>query len=641
MARVPLHSDFLIRATLIGCAAALALGAGGDQVPGIKPAAVVGTMPANIRAPLPSFEGKVFVKASDGTQRTGIIAGSPSGSSDLAVGLASGSDVFVADGSETALAVDAADVHNLVTVLNQGYTNSPSLLTSRDGDVSWIAGVFPTGSGSYTGHPFDPWAVTGNFPGELYTSFVRADTTSKRGHVVLAKGAVSPYVFSKFYEAMDDVAQDRPMFDIDRPTGFGGGGDFYHDGKIYLTYDEVDPVTEAYLGSFLDVISPSGLPLAKIQTSSPSIFVGAAMQPVAGTVDGRLYLMAQAINMDGTSTYLVFHEVDDAGGRLTTVKSSIGMPTTGQRLGTTLRFGVNGHRIDSQKQMAIDRSNGPRRGTLYVLADFNPNPQSPSLDQGDLVLFISRDEATTWSPVTIPGVAQGKTQYFAMLDVDSDGWIHVAYYQNESGLVDGGVLNAGIANVYYTVSSDGGQTWSAPTLVNDPADSLKFFDPPPDRSANDYYLIGDYSQLRVGFVSGLRTAYVCWTQYDRNRTNVYLNDKREREICTKVIPPADTDHDGIFDPDDDCPSIFNPGQEDANGDGVGDACENLRSRANVDDSGSSHGRIDGSDLFPLARAFGSCQGEPTYDALVDLSPDGCVDGYDAAVLAAVWGASVP
>jgi hypothetical protein len=452
---------------------------------------------------------------------------------------------------------------------------------------------------------------------------------------------VAPFVWSKVYEAQDQVAQDRPMFDIDRTTGLGGGYNFLHDGKFYLTYDERDPDTDAFLGSYLDVVSPDGTLLTRVQTSSPSAFVGAAMQPVAGTIDGRLYLMATAFNKDGTTTYLLFHEVDDAGGTLTTVKSWMALPTTGQRLGTSMRFGLNGHRIDAWKQMAIDRSSGPRRSALYVLADFNPNPQSPNLDQGDLALFVSHDEATTWTSISIPGVAAGKTQYFAMLDVDSDGWIHVAYYQNESGSVDGGVLNAGTANVYYTVSSDGGQHWTVPLLVNDPADTLRFFDPPPDLSANDYYLIGDYSQLRVGFVSGTRTAYVCWTQYDRNRSDIYLYDKREREICTKMIPPLDTDHDGFFDPVDNCPSVFNPGQEDVNGNGIGDVCETLKARANVDDTGSSHGRIDGSDLFPMAKAFGSCQGDPGYAADVDLSPDGCVDGYDAALMATIWGASVP
>ena len=40
-----------------------------------------------------------------------------------------------------------------------------------------------------------------------------------------------------------------------------------------------------------------------------------------------------------------------------------------------------------------------------------------------------------------------------------------------------------------------------------------------------------------------------------------------------VAPCADKDGDGIGDGQDNCPSIPNPGQEDANGNGVGDACE--------------------------------------------------------------------
>ncbi len=34
----------------------------------------------------------------------------------------------------------------------------------------------------------------------------------------------------------------------------------------------------------------------------------------------------------------------------------------------------------------------------------------------------------------------------------------------------------------------------------------------------------------------------------------------------------DSDGDGILDPDDNCPDVFNPGQRDSNGDGIGDAC---------------------------------------------------------------------
>src|SRR5262249_48101942 len=104
---------------------------------------------------------------------------------------------------------------------------------------------------------------------------------------------------------------------------------------------------------------------------------------------------------------------------------------------------------------------------------------------------------------------------------------------------------------------------------------------------------------------------------------------------------ADRDEDGVIDLHDNCLSVYNPSQYDSDADGTGDACQDIARRADVVETGSSALRIDGSDLFPLARAFGSCAGDTTYDARVDLNPDDCIDGLDLVLMAGVWGTVLP
>ena len=91
------------------------------------------------------------------------------------------------------------------------------------------------------------------------------------------------------------------------------------------------------------------------------------------------------------------------------------------------------------------------------------------------------------------------------------------------------------------------------------------------------------------------------------------------------IPPVDSDDDGRGDGDDNCPNVFNPDQADADGDGMGDAC---------DDDDDNDGVPDGDDNCPLVDnpdqldtdgdgVGDACEGDEDGDGVPD-DQDNCV-----------------
>ncbi len=83
-----------------------------------------------------------------------------------------------------------------------------------------------------------------------------------------------------------------------------------------------------------------------------------------------------------------------------------------------------------------------------------------------------------------------------------------------------------------------------------------------------------------------------------------------------TIGPADTDMDGILDPDDNCPLVANAGQEDVDIDMVGDVCDNCPDIPNTDQADDDNDGVG--DLCDVCPGF-----DDTIDADADGFPEGC------------------
>jgi len=94
--------------------------------------------------------------------------------------------------------------------------------------------------------------------------------------------------------------------------------------------------------------------------------------------------------------------------------------------------------------------------------------------------------------------------------------------------------------------------------------------------------------------------------------------------CTCGDSEVDTDFDGVPDCLDNCIDVFNPGQEDADGDGIGDACPCIPRRYG---DVNHDGRVDVDDILCVLDGFGEFASCPKGD-IFPCQPDGMIDIND-------------
>ncbi len=149
--------------------------------------------------------------------------------------------------------------------------------------------------------------------------------------------------------------------------------------------------------------------------------------------------------------------------------------------------------------------------------------------------------------------------------------------------------------LYATLTEDAGNTWQTPVQISLPGDPV----------------VSEYRSVDIGESNGYYVKIIYeYTESVKAATNIRL-----RLINHKIYDYPDTDGDGITDPFDNCPTVFNPDQIDLDGDGVGDVCDNCVTSFNPDQADAD---VDGKGDF--------CDNCPTTANPDQLNTDGDYEG---------------
>ena len=166
-------------------------------------------------------------------------------------------------------------------------------------------------------------------------------------------------------------------------------------------------------------------------------------------------------------------------------------------------------RVSSFPTMTVDNSNGPHRGTIYVVWANVGVPGINSGDDIDLYMIRSTDQGSSWSaPIRVnqdpPGL--GKQHFLPWITCDKvTGGLCVVYYDDRNA-------DSTSAAVFVSSSYDGGNSWT------DMQVSDYIFTPEPIPGLAFSYF-GDY----IGIQSGNMKVYPVWTDNRDGRAMTYCS----------------------------------------------------------------------------------------------------------------------
>ncbi|MFQ5805662.1 MAG: hypothetical protein ACE5I3_04345 [Phycisphaerae bacterium] len=252
-----------------------------------------------------------------------------------------------------------------------------------------------------------------------------------------------------------------------------------------------------------------------------------------------------------------------------------------------------------QLWLAVDQSDGPTAGNVYMLASVDPTGPDPT----DVMFVRSEDGGQTWSsPVRVNDDPPGTNawQWFGTMSVAPDGRIDAVWNDTRNS------GQANICELFYASSTDGGVTWSENIPLSPPFNSHLGW-PQQDKLGDYYHMVSDV----VG-------ANLAWAATFNGEQDVYF----------LRIGDFDCNGNGIGDAED----LASGTSDDSNGNGIPDECDCL---------GDLNGdwMVDLTDLATLLSNYGTTSGASYEDG--DIDGDGDVDLADLAALLSNYGMTCP